>query len=149
MYRAASYVWFSLLGATCGAFATAVIWFLLATLLWLPNWRVLRAYGMYVHDVEATYLVAFGWPVTGALFFVATLLSLLSMTFIKGRGGRVAVYFLNALPAVVVLLLLNPHLPSGVMGGSWHYPLAETAVLAIGLCWSFLLQKIAAGATDN
>ena len=86
MYRTAAYAWFSLLGAAAGAIATLVSWYLLAVLFWLPHWRGLAQRKMYVHDVEATYLVAFAAPFVGVLFFVSTLLSLLVMTFVRGRS---------------------------------------------------------------
>jgi hypothetical protein len=147
MYRAVFYLWFSLLGGLGGGIATLISWYLLTVLFWLPYWRELAQRKMYVHDVGATYLVAFGWTFVGASFFGSTLLSLIAMTFIRGRSA--IVYALNALPAAAVLLLLNPHLIDTAVGGGWSYPLAETSVLAIGFSWSFLLQKLAAGATDR
>ena len=51
--------------ALAGGAATFVCWYLLFFLIWMPFWHQLPRYGMYVHDVEATYLVTFR-PVTRA-----------------------------------------------------------------------------------
>lgn len=148
MYRAAPYVLLSLVGAVAAAIVTFVGWYLLAAWLWLPHWRELATWRMYVHDVEATYLVAFSAPFVGALFFGSTLLSVAAIQRTANKPGLV--YLINSLPGIVVFLRLNPHiLSNAAIGGGWRYPFAECVVLAFGLCWSLALQRLArAGAID-
>ena len=119
--------------AVAGGIATSICWWLLLIFLWLPYWQQINRAGMYVHDVEAVYLITFGPIVVVPLFLMTILLTALfeKRRFELGRpppGNAWRVLLFGALPGLVTVLLMN-----GLRPDSWRFPLSETSVFLVGL----------------
>lgn len=110
-------------------------------LFWMPYWRSLNAGGMYVHDVEATFLIMIGPLIPGVTFFAIVLVlelverQRLALAKPPIQPATVAVV-LSLLPVAVVYGLLNRGYPA-----IWHYPLAEVSAGFAGLGLSFLWRR--------
>jgi hypothetical protein len=116
--------------------ATFVLWFALAVALWFPFWSQLRHMRMYTHDVEMTYLIVLGPPIVGVTFIVATVAALIVARSCGSRRRDTLARAILFLPGVATFLNLNP-----LRDLTWHYPLAEASVLAIGAALGWLLIR--------
>jgi hypothetical protein len=127
--------------AGIGGVATFLCWSALWTLFWGPYWQLLNRNGMYVHDIEATYLIVFG-PIVVALSFLITACIeafVEKRRFASGQnapGNRWRIAFFGVLPGAIVFLLV-----SGSHGDAWHFPLSEATVCLIGLGLGYLWAR--------
>lgn len=111
------------------ALATFILFAALTFGLWLPFWRELHDRGMYVYDHATAFLIAFGSPVVGLMFVATTLVAqIVAQKVNRPFASEWVIRLFLLVPAVATYCLLNP--PKQSM---WHYPLAETAVLLVGL----------------
>jgi len=150
--RIGSLVGLTLLGGiVCGIAAWASI-VLLEMIFWGPWSKELGARNIHAHDVGAAFLAPLALCFVGVMSIATTAASLLAIVFVRNIWfRRTFVYAVNALPAIVTALLINPHVigRGSVPHPVWSYPLAEVAILAIGLGWAFFLQRRAARIMDQ
>jgi hypothetical protein len=124
--------------AIIGGAATFACWLTLWNLFWMPYWHQLNRRGIYVHDVDATYLITFG-PMVVAFIFLAT--ASIEGWFENKRfenGQRPVrnswrVSFFGAFPGFMTLFLV-----SGVHGWVWRFPLSEATVCLVGMALGYL-----------
>jgi hypothetical protein len=124
-------------GGLVGWFASAVAWFALGMLLWMPYWRQLRDHGMDVDDNGWAMGIVFVPPAIGLAFLMSTLLSLIIVRW-KGYPKLVSIV-LNLMPG---LWLTLSGVNGVVHGRHWDYPGFEIACLLIGLGWGAALYAL-------
>jgi hypothetical protein len=130
-------LYFCLAGGLVGCATSAVVWWVLGTLLWMPYWRQLRDHGMDADDIGIAIGMLVVPPVMGLTFLVSTLTSLLAVRWI-GHPKPVFI-LLNLVPGLLVVLLgVNAILH----GRGWSEPGFELACLAIGLGWGVALYAL-------
>lgn len=124
--------------AGIGSVATYFCWMGLWILFWGPYWHQLNRHGMYVHDIDATYLITFGPMVVGMVFLTTACIE----AFVEKRrfeGGQNApgnmsrIAFFAVFPGAIVFLLV-----SGLRADAWHFPFSEVTVCLIGLALGYL-----------
>jgi hypothetical protein len=127
-------------GGLVGGVASAVAWFALGGLFWMPNFDLLRNRGMFVDDngwAMGLFFVPFA---IGAAFVISTLIA---VVVVRSTGhAQLASIGANLVPG----LLLTLHGAIGALRrGSWDYPGFEVATLLIGLGWGAGLYALIEG----
>lgn len=127
--------------AGIGGVATFFCWMALWSLFWGPYWHQLNRRGMYVHDIDATYLIAFGPMVVGLLFLATACIeaSVEKWRFESGQnapGNIWRIAFFAVFPSAIVFLTV-----SGWRGGAWRFPFSEATVCLIGLALGYLWAR--------
>ena len=124
--------------AGIGGVATFLCWSALWALFWGPYWQQLNRSGMYVHDIDATYLIVFGPAIVGLLFLMTACVEAFveKWRFEGGQsapGNKWRIAFFAVFPGAIVFLIV-----SGSHGDAWHFPLSEATVCLIGLGLGYL-----------
>lgn len=133
------FIWRPLIAGFLAWLGTLILWLTLAWALWLPYWKELLSMHMYTHDIQIGYMLLIDPPIVGSMFLLATLLALLIVRFVRDlRYGIVGSRVVMLFPALATFGMLNKRSWSD---GMWHYPLAEIAVLVVGLALSFTLLR--------
>ncbi len=127
--------------AGIGGVATFLCWWALLALFWGPYRQQLNRNGMYVHDIEATYLIVCG-PFVVALSFLVTACVEAFVEKRRFEGGQNApgnkwrIAFFAVFPGAIVFLLVT-----GLHGDAWHFPLSEATVCLVGLGLGYLWAR--------
>jgi hypothetical protein len=130
-------LYFCLAGGVVGCVAAEIAWCTLGGFLWMPHWRQLRDYGMYIDDNGVAMGVVFVPPVVGLAFLVSTLLSLITVRWIG--HPKLVFILLNLVPG----MLLTLGEVNGILRGrGWNEPGLEIACLLIGLGWGAALYML-------
>jgi hypothetical protein len=130
-------LYFCLAGGLVGCVTSAVAWWMLGTLLWLPHGRLLRDHGMATDDIGAAMGVFVVPPVIGLAFLVSTPMSLITVRWIG--HPKLVFILLNLVPGLLVTSLgVNAILH----GRGWSEPGFEIACLLIGLGWGAALYML-------
>ena len=130
-------LYFCLAGGLVGGIASEVALFALGGLLWMPYWRQLRDYGMYVDDIGVAIGVYLVPPVAGLAFLISTLMSLIVVRWIG--HPRLVLILLNLVPGLLMTLAAV----NGILQGrGWNEPGFEIACLLIGLGWGAALYAL-------
>ena len=119
---------------------SAVAWFALGGLFWMPNLVLLRNRGVFVDDngwAMGLFLVPFA---VGAAFVISTLIA---VVVVRLTGyAQLAAIGANLVPGILLAL-------HGAIGAyrrkSWDYPGFEIATLLIGLGWGAGLYALIEG----
>jgi hypothetical protein len=127
-------------GGLIGGVASAVAWFALGGLFWMPNLVLLRNRGMFVDDNGWAMGLFFVPLATGAAFVISTLIA---VVVARSTGhAQLAAIGANLVPGVLLVL-------HGAFGAfrrkSWDYPGFEVATLLIGLGWGAGLHALIEG----
>jgi hypothetical protein len=128
-------LYFCMVGGLFGYVTSLIIWWLFGMLLWLPYQKQLNAFGMDVHDVGWAFGVYFIPPIIGLMFLLSTLASLIALRQ-STRDRKMVVVGSNMVPGLLLLLL-------ALGSASWGYLVFDIAMLLMGLCWGFILYRIA------
>jgi hypothetical protein len=130
-------LYFCLAGGLVGCVASEVAWLTLGGFLWMPHWRQLRDYGMYVDDNGVAMGVFFVPPIMGLAFLMSTLMSLIAVRWIG--HPKLVLILLNLVPG----LWLSLGGANGILHGrGWNDPGFEIACLLIGLGWGAALYAL-------
>jgi hypothetical protein len=127
--------------AGIGGVATFLCWSALWALFWGPYWQQLNRSGMYVHDIDFTYLIVYGPTIVGLLFLMTACIEAFveKWRFEGGQnapGNKWRIAFFVLFPGAIVFLLV-----SGSRPDAWHFPLSEAAVCLIGLGLGYLWTR--------
>jgi hypothetical protein len=124
-----------LLGGLIGYITSLMFWWIYGMVLWSPYRTQLIAFGMSIDTEGWVFGELFIPPVVGLLFLWSTWASLLALRQ-PMRYRKIAVVGSNLLPGLSLILL-------GTGSASSSFPAFGLAVLLTGLCWSFILYRIA------
>jgi hypothetical protein len=130
-------LYFCLAGGLVGCVASEVALMTLGSFLWMPYWRQLRDYGMYVDDIGVAMAVYLVPPFAGLAFLISTLMSLITVRWIG--HPKLVLILLNLVPGLLLTLVgVN-----GILHGrGWNDPGFEIACLLIGLGWGAALHAL-------
>jgi hypothetical protein len=134
-------LWFCLAGGPFGCLTSAIAWFLLGAVLWMPYWQQLRALGMSADDNGWAMGMAVVPPFVGLTFLFSTLASLIVLRYYR-RGVahiRLVLTGINLIPGLLYVLLIADGFRRF---GTWQFPGFEVAIVLIGLSWGFILSEI-------
>ena len=132
---AVTFIALPILAGVTGVLASfAAVW-ILSFAFWLPFWRQLRDSGMYVDDIEISYMLWLGPPAVAIMFAAAALLALATAQLTqREKAQAVIIRTVLLFPGIVTFVALNPFVLHGTLQGRmWRYPFAETAVLLTGV----------------
>jgi hypothetical protein len=124
-----------LVGGLVGYITSLMFWWIYGMLLWSPYRTQLIALGMSTDAEGWGFGELFIPPIVGFLFLWSTLASLLALRQ-PMRHRKIAVAGSNLIPGLLLSLL-------GMGSGSLSFLVFGLAVLLTGLCWGFILYRIA------
>ena len=126
-------------GGVFGAVTSAIAWFLLGGLFWMPYLSRLHTYRMSAHDngwAMGTYIIP---AIVALMFVVSSLVSSLAVRYPWGMAhSGIVLGGVSVIPGLYYVLLSARGFRRS---GYWEYPGFEIALVLIGLAWGGILNE--------